>query len=55
MRERDRGVGYWVTLVVACAAAVLLTEHLSFAVGLVIAVALGAVVGLIVRWQRRLR
>jgi hypothetical protein len=55
MRTRDRGFAYWVTLVVACAAAVLLTEHLSFVVGLVIAVVLGAVVGLIMRWQRRLR
>jgi hypothetical protein len=55
VRQRDRGLGYWVTIVVTCVAVVLLTERLPFGVGLVIALALGAGVGLILRWQRRLR
>jgi hypothetical protein len=55
VRQRDRGFGYWVTILVTCVAVVLLTEHLPFAVGLVIGLALGALVGLILRWQRRLR
>ena len=36
-------------------AVVLLTGHLPFAVGLVIALGLGALVGLILRWQRQRR
>ena len=55
MRQRDRGLSYWVTILVTCVAVVLLTDHLPFGVGLVIALALGAVVGLILRLQRRLR
>jgi len=55
VRQRDRGLSYWVTILVTCVAVVLLTDHLPFGVGLVIALALGAVVGLILRLQRRLR